>query len=141
MFHKQLVISILWSLGLFLTLVSAVGAVPPLPVTVYGRAQLNGADVAPGRLVVAWIDGMPAAQTVTTQSGGQSVYVLDIPGDESWDPETNPTPPVGAIITFTLAGIPAPQTTTWSAGDVQMVNLSINMSPSGARLYLPLLLH
>jgi len=140
MLRKQPVISILWSLGLFLTLVSMVGAVPPLPVTVYGRAQLNGVDVAPGSLVVAWIDGTPIAQTSTIHSGNQSVYVLDIPGDESWDPETNPTPPAGAIITFTLAGIPAPQTIIWSAGDVQMVNLSINISPSGSRLYLPLLL-
>jgi len=122
--YKRVWIALLFSLGLSLALAAVVSAVPPVPVTVYGRVQVNGADVAPGSPVVAWISGTAVAQSVVVTDSGQSVYVIDIPGDPSWDPGGGPPPESGRTITFTVNGNPMDQSVTWSEGLIQSVNLS-----------------
>jgi hypothetical protein len=130
MFYKRLLVSFLTSLGLFLALVSAAGAVPPLPFIVYGRALVNGADATPGSQVTAWINGSSVAQTTVISASGQSLYVLDIPGDASWNPNAGQPSQEGTVITFTVAGYPAGQSATWSSGGMQTVDLNATAAGS-----------
>jgi hypothetical protein len=95
-------------------------AVPPLPSSFYGTIKLNDSNVPDGTLVQAIIKGKVVAYSQTQTYQGDSVYALDIPGD---DPSTAAIEGGvdGDPITFTIGGIPAGQTGAWhSATNVNL---------------------
>ncbi len=84
---------------------------PPLPCRFYGQLPESDANT----LVSAHLDGVEQAVATSFLDGGQSVYVIDVPGD---DPSTVEVEGAveGASITFRLDGVDGVQTLLWSSG-------------------------
>ena len=87
---------------LALTFAASVSADTPelsgLPSSYWGTVTINGESVGQAVTITAWIDASPVATTTTRMSGGESVYVLDVPGDE------------GDLIRFRAGSAPAGST-------------------------------
>ena len=76
------------ALGILLILMTGSAGLadaPPLPASVWGTVKAYGLNVSEGTLVSAWIDGVKYVESTTTFAGADSVYTIDVPGD---DPET-----------------------------------------------------
>ncbi len=110
-------------------------AAPPLPTTLYGRARWGVYDLPAGTEVAAWMNGALVARGAVVEQGEEAWYALEIPGDAAWAPDSGPPLEIGAVITFTLAGRAVAQTTLWSAGKLERLDLSADTE----RLYLPLI--
>jgi hypothetical protein len=79
-----------------------------VPNRLYGTVTLNGAPAPIGTEIVAFTGGKRCGSTRVTalqQSGTSYPYILDVPGGDA-APECLP----GAVITFTVGGVPAGQT-------------------------------
>ncbi len=106
---------------------SPAGAVPALPSSFYGTVRVNAANVPDGTQVQALIGGQVMAVGVTQTYQGDSVYVLDIPGD-------NPDTPAqdggreGDVIQFSIGGVLADQTGQWRSG----TNVNLNLTAVSA---------
>lgn len=112
--------------GLFTIQAARADTPPPLPSSFFGTVKIHGANVPTGTMVTAVINGTQYAYTSTVMSGGNSVYSLDVPGD-------NPTTPAvveGGVqnntIVFKIEGVVAEQTGAWSYGT--NVNLALTIS-------------
>lgn len=116
-------------LAALLTLVLALPAwaVPPLPSSFYGTVTVNGANVPDGMSVTAWINGVAYAQTATFTANGNSVYVIDVPGDDPETPGVKEGGVAGDTIVFKLGGVQqVDQTSIWQSG----TNVELNLSAS-----------
>ena len=116
-------------------LVGEAWAVPPFPHTFYGTVKKDGANVPDGTVISAWIGGEQYVSTNTFTSGADSVYTLNVPGD---DPETSAKEGGvnGEIISFYVGSQMAAQTAIYSSGSVTQLNvtvitLTVGVSPSG----------
>jgi len=104
------------ALGLLLALVLLVGVLPAyaandelpprLPHYFAGTVSTSTGPVPEGTAVEAWVEGIKKAETAVT---AQSTYELLVPGDYGDD---------GKIVSFTVGGAQASQTTTWVSGEV-----------------------
>jgi hypothetical protein len=104
------------ALGLLLALVLLVGVVPVyaqddempprLPHYFTGTVSSSTGPVPEGTVVEAFVGGVKEAETVVT---AQSTYEILVPGDYDDD---------GKIVSFTVGGVQASQTTTWVSGEV-----------------------
>ena len=103
-------------------------AVPPIPSSFYGTVKLNGSNVPNGTKVSAWIGEIKYSETETTTWGGDSVYSIDVPGD---DPETpgKDGGVEGETIVFKIASYTADQTGTWHSGTNVELNLTAAEGP------------
>jgi hypothetical protein len=111
--------------GLLLASALTVLAVPPLPSSFYGTVKVDGANVPGGTIVSAWIDGVKHAETTVSLYADDTVYGLNVPGD---DPET---PGIqggveGDTVVFYIGGLEADQTGTWHSG----ANVDLNLTAS-----------
>jgi len=104
------------------------------PCRFYGTVRVDGAYVPDGTQVTATIDGMVLTWTTTTKSSSpESVYVLDVPGDDSLTAERNGGAE-GDVVRFNVryggrdlaagAGF-------WHQGMTQEVNLQASTGGSG----------
>jgi hypothetical protein len=103
------------TVGLLLTSALTVLAVPPLPSSFYGTVKVDEANVPVGTTVSAWINGAKYAEMTVLLYDGNTVYSLDVPGD---DPET---PSVeggisGDPVVFYIGDQMADQTASWQSG-------------------------
>ena len=130
---------------LFLTLIliglaGEVWAVPQFPHTFYGTIKKDGANIPAGTVVSAWIGGVQYASTTTLTSGADSVYALNVPGD---DPDTPAKEGgvSGEIISFQVGGQTADQTAIFSSGEMTHLDIKadhyvftidINLSGAGS---------
>jgi len=96
---------------------------PALPSSFYGTVTLDGADVAEGTVVSAWLDGVQVAEAGTTTAATRSVYVLDVPGDDPQTPALDGGYE-GAVVVFKVAGYAAGDLALWHAGEVVELDLS-----------------
>ena len=103
--------------------ISEVWAVPPFPHTFYGTAKKDGANVPDGTVISAWIGGTQYVTTETFTSGGDSVYSINVPGD---DPETTATEGGvnGNTVSFRVGSDIASQTAVFSSGSLTNLNLT-----------------
>ena len=62
---------------------SVVFAVPPLPSSMYGTVTVNNENVPDGTVIEALINNQVVAYAYTQTYQGNSVYSLDVPGDDS----------------------------------------------------------
>ncbi len=110
--------------------------VPPLPYSIYGRAMVNGADASAGSLITAWIGGIKYAETRSFDYEGQTVFSLDVPGD---DPDTAAKEGglPGEEVVFKIANLPASPAGIWQSG----TNSNVDLSAEGSFIYLPVLMH
>jgi hypothetical protein len=104
-------------------------AVPPLPSTFYGTAKLDGANVADGTLVTAWVDGVQYGQGNTFTFNGESWYSLDVLGDDPDTPEKDGGT-TGDIVSFRVGDNAAAQTGIWSGGTTAQLNLTAAAGPT-----------
>ncbi len=137
MHYRRLLISLLAACLAGLLLVTPGRAIPPLPSSFYGVVKLNGQNAPDGTVIRALIGGIAYAQAQTQTYQGNSVYSLDIPGD---DPST---PAVeggreGEAIQFEVAGAVASQTGTWHSGtNVNLVLSAAASSPQATVTHTP----
>jgi LPXTG-motif cell wall-anchored protein len=118
---------LLLGIGLIsLSVVSPALAFPPLPSSFYGKVKVNGANVPDGTIIHATINGKVYAETKTLTYQGDSVYTLDVLGDD-----TSTTAIEGGHegdpVAFTVAGQPAIQTGIWKGG----TNVNLDLSAGG----------
>lgn len=73
-------------LALLAVNVPTVLAFPPLPSSFFGVVKMNGANVAEGTVVSARINGVQYAQATVSVYNGDTIYTVDIPGDDSSTP-------------------------------------------------------
>ena len=125
-FQKRLITTILL-LVLFMGTYSMVEAVPPLPSSFHGTVKVNGAYVPAGTVISAWIDDVQYAQTTTELYLGESVYAIDVPGDDSSTAGIIEGGTSGDTIVFKIDGVPASQTGSWTSGTYVARNLSVQV--------------
>ncbi len=106
--------------SLFLT--KPVQAFPPLPSSFYGTIKVDGTNIPDGTPVEASINGHIYAQGQTQTYQGDSVYSLDIPGDDSTTTDIEGGRD-GDLIIFTVGGTQTQQTGVWKGG----TNVSLNL--------------
>jgi len=104
-------------LGLLLALVLLIGVAlpayaqdgempPQLPHYFAGTVSTSTGSVAEGTAVEAFVDGVKEAETAVT---AQSTYEILVPAEYSDDPQT---------VSFTIGGVQASQTATWTSGEM-----------------------
>ena len=109
--------------------VSPALAFPPLPSSFYGRVQINGGKVPDGTVVQALIEGQVYAEGYTQTYAGDSVYGLDVPGD---DPGTSAREggQDGDVVEFEIGGVLADQSSTWQGStNVQLDLTTVSDGP------------
>ncbi len=107
-------------------------AIPPLPSSFYGTVKVNGQNVPDGTGIEAAINGQVVAQALSQTYQGDSVYALNVPGD---DPDTAALEGGhdGDTIVFKVGGAQAEQTGTWKSA----TNISLDLSVSAAATLTP----
>jgi hypothetical protein len=103
-------------------------AIPSLPASFYGTAKVNAANVPDGTVIQALVGGQVIAEGFTQTYQGDSVYALDVPGDNT-DTETQDGGREGDSIQFKIGGALADQTAVWHTGT--NVNLNLTAPSSG----------
>ncbi|MEJ5223876.1 MAG: Ig-like domain-containing protein, partial [Anaerolineales bacterium] len=130
---KSIAITLLLVLVLVFVNYGAARAVPPLPSSFYGPVRLDGALVPADTLISARIGGVEYATTLTTIYLGDSVYAIDIPGD---DPDTpgKDGGVTGDVIRFYMNGIEANETALWTSGTnvLRPLTFETNHPPTAA---------
>ena len=119
-----------------ISLLAAVPALafPPLPSSFYGTVKVYGSNVPDGTLVRALINGQSFSEGRTQTYRGDSVYSLDVPGD---DPSTTAIEGghEGDTVQVEVGGVLASQTGTWHTGT--NVRLDVNVSAPAAPIWTP----
>ena len=113
---------------LFLAGITIVNAAPPLPSSFWGRVLIDSANVPDGTEVTVWINGVQYARTTTLTWSGDSVYTLDVPGDDLSTPDKIEGGVEGDTIVFKIAGFDAVQMGVWHSG----TNIELNLSRPAA---------
>ena len=138
MTNKKILRISLATLLLVLCNVTPARAFPPLPSSFYGVVQQEGENIPDGTLVEALINGQVMAYTLSGTYEGQSMYSLDIPGDDTTTHAIEGGIP-GQIIQFRVGGKLADQTASWTSGVNQNLDLTLDASkePSSTLATLP----
>jgi hypothetical protein len=109
--------------------------VPPLPSSFFGTIRINGNATHDGTLVRALINGVPYAETHTLTYQGDSIYSLNVPGDNPSTPNIIEGGKEGDIIHFEIKNFLTGQTGVWHSG----TNVELNLSTTLHISYIPLL--
>lgn len=124
---RKIVVTTAILLVLLLGTFSVVEAVPPLPSSFHGTVKVNGANVPAGTIITAWVNGVQYAQVTSLMYGGDSVYALDVPGDDASSTGVIEGGVQGDTVTFKIDGIEADQTGSWATGTNVTRNLSVQI--------------
>ncbi len=106
---------------------TSVKAFPVLPSSFYGTVKVNNLYIHDGTLIQALINNQIVAQILSQTYQGDSVYSLDVPGDNTDTPIIDGGKE-GDTIQFIIGGLLANQTGTWHSGTNITFNLSVNSS-------------
>ena len=98
-------------------------AIPPLPASFYGKVRINSISVPDGTIIQALINDHVIAQAYTQTYLGDSVYALDVRGDDS-DTSVIDGGVAGNVIQFKVGSILVDQTATWQSGSNTNIDLS-----------------
>ncbi len=124
MHKRKIFTALLLAITLLVSTVSPALALPPLPSSFLGTVKLDGANVPAGTVISARINGVEYASTVVQLYNGDTVYSLDVPGD---DPATPPDVEGGVAndtVVFFIGSQEADQVGTWSSGTNVELNLT-----------------
>ena len=122
---KRTTLSLLIIVGLLLVNFSTVlaGGPPGLPSSFYGTVMVDGSSVPAGVAVSAWINGVSYVDVVTQSYGGQILYSINVPADDSSTTEIEGGK-AGDTIVFHIGSLTAVETGTWNAGSNVQLNLT-----------------
>ena len=109
-----------------------------MPSSFYGTVKIDDGNVPAGTVVSARINGVEYATSIYQTYNGNTVYSLDIPGEDT-DIAGIQGGNEGDTIVFFIGTLQATQTGTWHSG----TNVSLNISyqsgqPANFTLFLPL---
>ena len=116
----------------------ALAGPPPLPLSLWGVVRVDGAPASDGTVVSAWIDEHQYAQAETFTAQGESVYALNVPGDDPTTAEKEGGTPDDLV----LLKVASPETAgsiLWQSGESIRLDLGAT-SASPFELRLPLVL-
>jgi hypothetical protein len=116
--------TILLTICLLSATITNVMAMPPLPSSFYGTVKVNGANIAAGSKVSAWINGKKYAETTVQTFGGDTVYSLVVAGDDSGTQDQVEGGVAGDVVVFKVNALTVKQTGTWSSGVDTELNLT-----------------
>jgi len=102
-------------------------AAPVLPSSFYGTLKVRGANLPDGTLVQALVGGQVYAETLSQTYQGDSVYTLDIRGDDT-DTSAQDGGREGDTVQFKVGGLLAEQTGIWHGGTNVRLNLTVAAS-------------
>jgi hypothetical protein len=114
---------IVFIISLFITI--PVLAIPPIPSSFYGTVKFNNANVPDGTVIQALAGGQVYAEGFSQTYQGNSVYALDVPGDNT-DTAAQDGAQEGDTIQFKIGGVVADQTAVWHTG----TNVNLNLTAS-----------
>ena len=100
-------------------------AMPSMPSSFYGTVKVNGSNVPDGTLVEALIGGQVYAKGYIQTYQSDSIYALDISGDDT-DTTTQEGGREGETIQFKVGGVLANETGIWNSAT--NVNLNLNLT-------------
>jgi hypothetical protein len=104
-------------------------ALPPLPSSFWGTVKMNGANAPNGTVVSAWINGVRYAQATVSVYNGDTVYSLDVPGDDPQQSGIQGGVP-GDTVVFQIETWVA-QTAPWQSGINAELDLYIDVATVG----------
>jgi len=99
-------------------------AFPALPSSFYGTVKVNDANVLDGTVVQAFNGERMVAQGYTQMYQGDSVYSLDVPGDNT-DTVVMDGGREGETITFKVGGVLANEAGIWHSATSVSLNLTV----------------
>jgi hypothetical protein len=99
-------------------------AVPPPPSIFHGTITFEGQTAPDGIPILALINDAQYATSYVQIDQGNSVYSLEVPGDDLDTPEREGGRE-GDTIQFALPGMPADQTGLWHSGANVLLNLTV----------------
>jgi VCBS repeat-containing protein len=97
---------------------------PPLPSSFYGTVKVNGANAPVGVIISARINSVEYAHTTVMLYLSETVYGLDVPGDDPATPGVIEGGQMGNTVVFYIDGMLASPTGTWNRGS----NVSLNLT-------------
>jgi hypothetical protein len=112
-------------------------AVPQLPSSFYGTVKANGSNLPIGGAITAWINGNLYSSTLIMLYENDSVYSIDVPGDDPATPGAIEGGLDGDTIVFKINGLSAAETGIWHSGT--NVNLDLTLA-SLSYLYVPVII-
>jgi hypothetical protein len=131
--NSRLLLALLISIAMLCGAVSTAVAVPPLPSSFYGTIKVAGVKAPVGAKVSAWVNGVQYAYSTTIDYLGDTVYSLDVPGDDLSTPAIEGGVD-GNPIVYKVNGQLADETGVWHSGTNVSLNLNVAKQPY---IYLP----
>lgn len=132
--HHKIITASLIALALTLSSLTPASAFPPLPSSFYGTIKQDGENIPDGTLVEALIDGEVMATFLSETYQGDSVYSLDIPGDDATTDKVEGGT-AGQTVQFRVGGVLADQTAEWTSG----VNYNLDLTLGADKALAPTL--
>ncbi len=109
-------------------------AFPPLPSSFWGTVKSSGINVPAGSTVSARINGQQYATTTVTLYNGDTMYSLDVPGDDPGTPAVEGGV-AGDTVAFYVNNTAAAQTAAWTSGALTHLDLTAaNQAPTNISL-------
>ncbi len=122
--RSQAIVASVMMIILLLASAAVAEAAPPLPSCFRGTVKWsNGNNVPEGTTVSAWINGVKYVETQAQIDAGNSVYAIDVPGDDLETTEVEGGVE-GDTIVFKVGDSTANQTATWHTGTDVELNLT-----------------
>ena len=124
---KTITLLLIITLANLFNVAPALALIPPLPSSFYGTVKVNGENITDGTTVKALINGQVYATGYTQTYEGNSVYSLDVPGDDS-STTTIEGGRDNDTIQFMIGEAPASETGIWKSATNGNVNLTATVA-------------
>jgi hypothetical protein len=119
------VFALLLIVGITILIGSAIDlAIPPLPSSLYGTVKFNNGNVPDGTLVQALIGERVVAFCQTQTYQGDSVFALDVPGDDQTTSAVEGGVEADSV-SFKVGGILANQSAVWHSATNVKLDLTV----------------
>ena len=103
---------------------------PVIPARVFGAVEVDNQSAPEGIRVEALIDNVSYATTNVTTSDGQSIYAIEVPGDDPTTEDTVEGGREGDTIVFMVDGVRANETASWRSGELIELDLTVTATPT-----------
>ena len=129
---KRILSSLILTIGLLFATITTTFAMPPLPSSFYGTVKVNGANAPAGAILSARINGVEYARSTVGIYLSETVYSLEVTGDDLGTPDVIEGGKTGNTVVFYVDGVLANQTGTWNSGSNVRLNLTVTAATNHA---------